>query len=269
MMEHQILGKPDYPSVMIKLRDQESIVAEAGAMVAMSSNIDIKTEAKGGIFKAAKRSLLGGESFFINTYTASNGPGNVFFSPSATGDLEHIELSDQEIILSTGSFVCSSPSVFLDSKWGGFIEDVDKFDPQFFGLAPNDAVLMTPEERLFLECIWGIMEDAGYTRLKMRKLQSNSKAGVGVFVGCMYQQYSLLADSEDTAALLSNSYLASIANRVSHFCNFYGPKGTNVNIATINDRYFTYNVILTIISQFRFDRHCLNIRLKSLHSFYP
>ena len=119
-MNYEILGKPDFPSVKIMLNEGESVVAESGAMVAHTSGVAIKTEARGGILGAAKRSLLGGESFFVNTFTAEGGPGEIYFSPAVTGDMDVLRLDNQELIMSSGAFVCSSPGVTVDSKWGGF-----------------------------------------------------------------------------------------------------------------------------------------------------
>src|SRR5205823_5755711 len=48
-------------------------------------------------------------------------------------------------------------------KYGGFIPDIDKFDPLFFNISPNDAALMDPQERLFMQTTWSTIEDAGYT----------------------------------------------------------------------------------------------------------
>ncbi|WP_226000527.1 beta-ketoacyl synthase N-terminal-like domain-containing protein, partial [Paenibacillus sp. BJ-4] len=50
------------------------------------------------------------------------------------------------------------------SKWGGFIEGFAEFDPLFFNIAPREALSMDPQERLFIEACWEVMEDAGYTR---------------------------------------------------------------------------------------------------------
>ena len=65
------------------------------------------------------------------------------------------------------------------SKWGGFINDVDKFDPLFFNIPPQEAELIDPQERLFLEVVWETLEDAGYTK---ESLTQKSKQ-IGVFVG--------------------------------------------------------------------------------------
>ncbi|PGD97836.1 hypothetical protein COM48_07150 [Bacillus wiedmannii] len=105
------------------------------------------------------------------------------------------------------------------SKWGGFIEGIDKFDPLFFNISPKEAEMMDPQERLFLETVWHTIEDAGYTRKKMEKDK------VGVFVGVMYGQYQLYgADKErQEKGFIPTSSYASIANRVSYYFNFHGP----------------------------------------------
>ncbi|MDA3899974.1 MAG: TIGR00266 family protein [Spirochaetes bacterium] len=119
-MKYEIVGKPDFPCVRILLKAEESVVAESGAMISMSSNVELKSSAKGGLFSSAKRAMLGGESFFQSTFTAHGGSGEVYFASETTGDLEHISLSGDELIMSTGAYVCGSPELELDSKWGGF-----------------------------------------------------------------------------------------------------------------------------------------------------
>ncbi|AZS14156.1 SDR family NAD(P)-dependent oxidoreductase [Paenibacillus lutimineralis] len=99
------------------------------------------------------------------------------------------------------------------SKWGGFLRDVDKFDSLLFNVAPYQAALMDPHERVFLEMAWEAFEDAGYTRsaLKGRK--------IGVFAGAMWMQYQLYNNSRN----VSTSTISSIANRVSYYFGLTGP----------------------------------------------
>lgn len=105
------------------------------------------------------------------------------------------------------------------SKWGGFIDDVDCFDPLFFNISPKDARYMDPQERIFLQTAWHVLEDAAYTRERL------SKDSVGVFVGVMFGHYQLFGVEEAMKGNnigLSSSF-SSIANRVSFFLNLKGP----------------------------------------------
>ena len=112
------------------------------------------------------------------------------------------------------------------SKWGGFIEGVDQFDPLFFSISPREAIGMDPQERLFLQCVYETLEDAAYTREALKEYQALGIEGnVGVFVGVMYEEYQLYGAQAQALgqpyALWGNP--SSIANRVSYFCNFHGP----------------------------------------------
>ncbi|MEA2491931.1 MAG: polyketide synthase PksN, partial [Acidobacteriota bacterium] len=111
-------------------------------------------------------------------------------------------------------------------KWGGFIADHDKFDPQFFKIPAAEAKLMDPQERLFLESVWAAIEDAGYTRERLRaRHPKGSSADVGVFVGVTTSSYALWAPEERMRGnFVSPSAMPwSIANRVSYFFDFNGP----------------------------------------------
>jgi acyl transferase domain-containing protein/acyl carrier protein len=105
------------------------------------------------------------------------------------------------------------------TKWGGFIDDVSMFDPLLFSIAPREAELMDPQERLFLEVAWQAFEDAGYARSEL------SQQKVGVFVGVMYEHYQLWALQEQMKGnpISIGSTPAAIANRVSYCFNLTGP----------------------------------------------
>nr|ARR97040.1 SphG [Herpetosiphon sp. B060] len=105
------------------------------------------------------------------------------------------------------------------SIWGGFLDDIDKFDPLFFNISPLEAEMLDPQERIFIQTVWHTLEDAGYTRNALSRYQ------VGVYVGVMWGQYQLYgaAEPDDGVILTPASSYASIANRVSYFFNFRGP----------------------------------------------
>jgi len=117
-MEHEVLYRPAYALLKIELAQGESVSAEAGAMVSMSSGIAMETKARGGVFSALKRSVLGGESFFINTFRADE-PGEVTFAPPLPGDIYAAELAGTTLYAQSGSYIASSPDVQVDTKWGG------------------------------------------------------------------------------------------------------------------------------------------------------
>ena len=67
-MNTKILYRPSYSMAKVTLDPNENISVESGSMVAMSNNIKVETKMKGGLLKSLARSVLGGESFFINTF---------------------------------------------------------------------------------------------------------------------------------------------------------------------------------------------------------
>jgi len=117
-MQHEILYRPSYSLLRVDLDLGESICAEAGAMVSMSGGVEIQTAARGGIFGALKRSVLGGESFFVNTFNAAEA-GEVTFAPSLPGDVWAVELNGQTIYTQSGAYMASSADIQVDTKWGG------------------------------------------------------------------------------------------------------------------------------------------------------
>ena len=96
---------------------------------------------------------------------------------------------------------------------GGFLKSVEAFDALFFNISPREALKMDPQERLFLETCWELLERAGYTKADL----SQDSLTVGTFVGAMNTDYSVYSNY---------SALWSIANRVSYFFNLTGPSLT-------------------------------------------
>ncbi|MGA9718644.1 MAG: type I polyketide synthase [Acidobacteriaceae bacterium] len=109
----------------------------------------------------------------------------------------------------------------MTTRWGGFIDGHDQFDPKFFGIAPAEAVPMDPQQRLLLETTWEALEDAG--------IPPSSLAGshTGVFIGICNLDYGYvtLRASRDKI----NAYFASglshaiAAGRISYLLGLEGP----------------------------------------------
>ena len=111
-------------------------------------------------------------------------------------------------------------------KWGGFLEDYDKFDPHFFKISTAEAKMLDPQERMFLQSVWAAIEDAGYTRERLRtRFPKAGSADVGVFVGVTTNTYHLWAPEERMRgnAVSPTAMPWSIANRVSYYFDFNGP----------------------------------------------
>ena len=117
-MHYEIKYGPAYALGMVHLDAGEEVQAEAGAMVSMSPSIEMTTAARGGVFAGLKRSVLGGESFFINTFKA-NAAGEVTFAPALPGDIIPLDIGSQTLFIQSGSYLVSTRDVDIDTKWGG------------------------------------------------------------------------------------------------------------------------------------------------------
>ena len=114
----EILHQPSFALAVVQLQAEQSILAEAGAMVSMSANVELQSQMKGGLMGALKRAV-GGESAFVSTFTARGGPGEVSFAPGAPGDIAAIEMSNQMFMVQSSSYLAGDASLTVDTKWGG------------------------------------------------------------------------------------------------------------------------------------------------------
>ncbi len=122
-MDIEIQHGPGNAAAKIHLHPRETVIAEGGAMIAMSSDLHVETTTHnrggGGILKGLKR-LLAGESFFINHFTSGDHGGNIIFAADLPGDMMEYRLDGDTLIVQAGSFVCSSSEVTMDMSWQGF-----------------------------------------------------------------------------------------------------------------------------------------------------
>ena len=104
-----------------------------------------------------------------------------------------------------------------NSRWGGFIDDVDRFDPDFFYISEPEARLMDPQQRLFLQTAWKSIEDAGYRASQL------SGSATGVFVGTQFNDYQTLLEGIDEPHAITGNQDTILPNRISYLLNFHGP----------------------------------------------
>ena len=106
-----------------------------------------------------------------------------------------------------------------NTRWGGFLKDIEQFDPQFFGIAPREVNSMDPQQRLLLEVAWEALEDAGQVPDRLRG------SNTGVFVGIGTHDYSIRMwqDPVNDPYATTGTGNCIAANRISYVFDFKGP----------------------------------------------
>ncbi len=108
----------------------------------------------------------------------------------------------------------------MNTRWGGFLEHIDQFDPSFFGISPREAARMDPQQRLLLEVAWEAFEHAGQSADQFAGSQT------GVFVGISSNDYARLQYSDplliDPYGGTGNAHSIA-ANRLSYLLDLRGP----------------------------------------------
>ena len=139
--------------------------------------------------------------------------------------VEELEVANATVVAADPNYVRARP----------VLDDVDLFDASFFGVYPKEAELMDPQHRIFLECCWEAIEDAGYDPL-------NCPAMTGVYAGCSPSTYFLRHVCRDRRFIedyVSGYQIANypvtlgsnidfLATRVSYKLNLKGPAFTMV-----------------------------------------
>ena len=110
---------PSYAMLTVDLEPGEAIKAEPGAMV-LQQGVEMKTGTGGGLFGGFKR-MLGGESFFVNTFTAEASGGQVSLAPNSPGDIGDFDLHPgTNLFVQSGSFLACTENVQTDTQFQGF-----------------------------------------------------------------------------------------------------------------------------------------------------
>ncbi len=108
------------------------------------------------------------------------------------------------------------------TRWGGYLRDIDKFDPHFFGISPREAVSMDPQQRLFLEVAWEALENAAIAPEKLYESQTGVYAGVTTSeYGHLHTKHLTLTDIN--AYTMSGNVNNCVSGRVAYLLGLHGP----------------------------------------------
>jgi uncharacterized protein (TIGR00266 family) len=119
-MEVQLRHSPSFTVARCVLAGNEQLRVESGAMIAHSAGVVLESKAAGGVMAGLKRSVLGGGSFFVTTYTAPAQGGWVDVAGVLPGDTVPIDVTpEQPFFLRRGSWIANSSNVQVDTQWGG------------------------------------------------------------------------------------------------------------------------------------------------------
>jgi acyl transferase domain-containing protein len=107
------------------------------------------------------------------------------------------------------------------TRFGGFLDGIDGFDPEFFGISPREAVWIEPQQRLMLETVWEGLERAGYSPAALRGSRT------GIFAGVAANEYAHLLSAESIEKIepyfITGNALNAISGRVAFTLGFEGP----------------------------------------------
>jgi uncharacterized protein (TIGR00266 family) len=127
-MDIEVKYRPVNSIACVRLEAGEKVVAEPSAMIGMSTNVNMETgmressKSKGGgllgKIASAATSMLGGESFFTNTFTA-NGSGEVLLAPALSGDIIVEDVPQGGITMQSGAYIANTPGLDVEAKLGG------------------------------------------------------------------------------------------------------------------------------------------------------
>ena len=117
-MQIEIRYDPAFAMAFAHLEPGEAIRAEAGAMVSHTPGLQMETSTQGGLMKGLKRAV-GGESFFMNTFTATQPGDHIGLAAPLPGDIAHWPLAGQTVYLQSGAYLASAMGIEVDSSWGG------------------------------------------------------------------------------------------------------------------------------------------------------
>jgi uncharacterized protein (TIGR00266 family) len=121
-LKFEVKYKPSYAMLVATLEQGETITAEAGALTYMNPTIEVHTRKREkSLLGTLGLSLIGGQSFWVNDYTATSGPAEAAFVAAPVGDIKQLDIAPGSgYVIQKSAYVASTSGIDLDVKWEGF-----------------------------------------------------------------------------------------------------------------------------------------------------
>ncbi|MFL6360003.1 MAG: TIGR00266 family protein, partial [Nitrososphaeraceae archaeon] len=194
-MQYRILKEP-MAMLEIQLNNDEQLTAEAGAMVYIKGNVEVKTTTRsgGGFFKKFKVAALGRQSFFVNNYVAHEDNCFIGLTGAPIGDVVRMSINAENgLIVQSGAYIASSTGVMLDTEWQGFKKGIfgsglfmlkangvgDLFVNAYGGIIQKD---LGDNEKMILDNhhLVALSENSNYRVMKFGGLKTTILGGEGL-----------------------------------------------------------------------------------------
>src|SRR5262245_49508235 len=223
-MQQIIKYEPSFSMLQMSLAPNEVVIAEAGSMVARSSNVGMEVKLNAGrnagffgklkaVFIALIRKLVGGETFFVNHFSAPQG-GWVWLAPALSGSVRHIRLQGNAMLFSAGSYLASMGEIDLKMRWGGLRAILSKEGAFFVEASGSGEVWVTSYGAIDeIQCNGTYIVDNGHIVGFDSSLTFKIRSAGGGLLGfmasgeglvCEFQgQGRILIQSRNTSSLVS------------------------------------------------------------------
>jgi uncharacterized protein (TIGR00266 family) len=212
-MQQMIKYEPSFSMLQLALAPGEVVIAEAGAMVARSSNLQMEVKLNAGknagffgklkaIMIALLRKLIGGETFFVNHFSSPQG-GFVWLAPSLSGGIRHIPLQNSTMMFSAGSYLASSGDIDLKMRWGGLRAILSKEGAFFVEALGTGEVWVTSYGAIEeVYCNGSYIVDNGHIVGFDSNLTFNIKSAGGGLLGFMASGEGLVCEFQGQGRIL-------------------------------------------------------------------
>ena len=227
--QYEITHGPSFAMLRVDVQPNQTIVAEAGAMVARHTQVGMEVKMNSGrgagFFAKLKaflialiRKFVGGETFFVNHFSSQQG-GSVWLAPSMTGQITYRRMNGEKLVLSTGAYLASSGDIDMKMKFGGLRGLLAKEGAFFLEISGTGDLWFTSYGGIeAIDCNGSYMVDNGHLVGYEGNLQFNIRSAGGGMMGFMASGEGLVCEFQGQGRIyIQTRNLGSLVSWITPF----------------------------------------------------